>query len=109
MPSGKGTYDDQVGRPTKKSVRQEASKQLKTADPRFSPKRGKSKAVASDISVNKRIYRRDRGGVGGGLSDRKIDPRFAPDRKTSKSAQQAIKRRKRRRAYLKRKKQSVIK
>tara|TARA_B100000287_G_scaffold69407_1_gene60973 strand:+ start:975 stop:1340 length:366 start_codon:yes stop_codon:yes gene_type:complete len=57
MPSGEGTYGSQVGRPTKKSVRQEASKQLKTADPRFSPKRGKSKAVAKTISSKKQQRR----------------------------------------------------
>ena len=57
MPSGEGTYDDQVGRPTKKSVRQEASKQLKTADPRFNPKRGKSKGVSKSISSKKQQRR----------------------------------------------------
>jgi|TARA_R100001530_G_C4321425_1_gene155957 hypothetical protein len=35
MPSGTGTYGDQVGRPTKKSVRQDASTELKSANKKF--------------------------------------------------------------------------
>jgi len=90
----------------KKCVASKYIKDKGKSDPRFNPKRGKSEEVASDISVNKRIYRRDRTDYAfvGGLSDRKIDPRFATDRKTSKSAQQAIKRRKRRRSAAKRQK-----
>tara|TARA_R110002012_G_scaffold171679_1_gene336534 strand:+ start:346 stop:666 length:321 start_codon:yes stop_codon:yes gene_type:complete len=75
----------------------------KGADPRFSRKRGKSKAVASDIKINKKIRKKLRSDAKGTVYDRNIDPRFAPDRKTSKSAQQAIKRRKRRRAARKKK------